>query len=430
MASPNRGSDSARVAQLSFSSCSGGSGCPPPAGTGCLRRPCRRPVATSAPTASSSTPRARSTLALAVFWALMVLAWMVSTSSRPMVRATVMPPSRTHRNIIRGRRFSISSRSTASSLGLSAAVNASAKNSAFTASHPASVIASCRGRTAISFSWLVVAVGAADPVVGVSQLVLGDVRGTVVRCEHQVLLEQHGPELPAGRGPQAAAKVGEALVGLAGVNDEADGLHDPRIAVRVVQDEGQRALIDPELGVAPALDRFVGYALVLAELFGHLEPHDPARFEPQEIALCADHHLDPVKTPEPRAVLERAKNVILPGERLHIDLIEHRLGGGIPGSVGVVEPDRVVDPGVDVVDYCVPADQEDLRVPLAADVIEAHELGVGVIVWELGGEQLHSPLLSLQLAQTLSFSFFVSWALTPGAGRDPVQAQFSRSIGG
>src|SRR5215470_5006672 len=55
------------------------------------------------------------------------------------------------------------------------------------------------------FSWVVVAVGAADPVVGVSKLVLGDVRGTVVRREHQVLLEDDGPELPPSRGLQAAA---------------------------------------------------------------------------------------------------------------------------------------------------------------------------------------------------------------------------------
>jgi len=41
-------------------------------------------------------------------------------------------------NIARGRRFSISSRSTASSLGFSAATNVSAKNSAFIAGQPAS----------------------------------------------------------------------------------------------------------------------------------------------------------------------------------------------------------------------------------------------------------------------------------------------------
>src|SRR5215469_12351677 len=52
---------------------------------------------------------------------------------------TVSPPSRTHKNIARGRRFSISSRSTASSLGFSAAVNASTKNSALIAGQPSSV---------------------------------------------------------------------------------------------------------------------------------------------------------------------------------------------------------------------------------------------------------------------------------------------------
>src|SRR5215471_7927613 len=51
---------------------------------------------------------------------------------------TVRPPSRTHKNIARGRRFSISNRSTASSLGFSAAVTASTKNSAFIASQPSS----------------------------------------------------------------------------------------------------------------------------------------------------------------------------------------------------------------------------------------------------------------------------------------------------
>ena len=51
-----------------------------------------------------------------------------------------MPPSSTHKNIARGRRFSISSRSRASSFGFSAERNASAKNSAFIAGQPASVI--------------------------------------------------------------------------------------------------------------------------------------------------------------------------------------------------------------------------------------------------------------------------------------------------
>src|SRR5215469_9677300 len=185
------------------------------------------------------------------------------------------------------------------------------------------------------FLWLVVAVGAADPVVGVAELVLGDVRGAVVWGEHQVLLEHHGPERPAGRGLQAVAEILEALVGLAGVGDKAGGLHDPRVAVRVVEDEGRRAAVDPELGVALAGDCLVGDAFVFAEFFGHIKPHDPACLEPHEIALLADHDLRPVKAPEPRAVLERAENVVLPGERVHIDLVEYRLGSGIPGPAGV-----------------------------------------------------------------------------------------------
>jgi hypothetical protein len=54
-----------------------------------------------------------------------------------------MPPSSRHKNIARGRRFSISSRSRASSFGFSAAMNASAKNSAFIPGHPASVTVPC-----------------------------------------------------------------------------------------------------------------------------------------------------------------------------------------------------------------------------------------------------------------------------------------------
>jgi len=43
------------------------------------------------------------------------------------------PPASRHKNIVRGRRFSISSRSTASSFGFRAARNASPKKAAFTA---------------------------------------------------------------------------------------------------------------------------------------------------------------------------------------------------------------------------------------------------------------------------------------------------------
>jgi hypothetical protein len=91
----------------------------------------RWPAARRRPAAAA--PGARSTPALAFPWDLTTSPWIVSTSSRPIVSATVIPPSRTHKNIARGRRFSISRRSRASSLGFSAAVNAGAKNWAFTA---------------------------------------------------------------------------------------------------------------------------------------------------------------------------------------------------------------------------------------------------------------------------------------------------------
>ena len=184
--------------------------------------------------------------------------------------------------------------------------------------------------------------------------------------------------------PSPAAEVFEAVVGLAGIDDEAGGLHNPRVTAWVVQDEGLRALIDTELGVAFAGDRLVRDAFVFAELLGHVEPHDPAGLQAHEIAFRADYDLGPVQRPEPRAVLERAEDVVLFRERIHIDLVEHPLGGGISGAVGVVQPDRVVDPGGDVVDDRMAADQEDLGVPLAVDVVKAHELGVGIIVRKLG----------------------------------------------
>src|SRR6266545_7389863 len=99
-------------------------------------------------------------------------------------------------------------------------------------------------------SRLVVAVRASDSVVGVSQVVLGDLDGSFIRREDQVLFEHHRPELPARRGLQAAAEVLEALVGLAGVNDEAGRLHAPRITVGVIKEEGRRTLVDAEPRVA------------------------------------------------------------------------------------------------------------------------------------------------------------------------------------
>ena len=61
-------------------------------------------------------------------------------------------------------------------------------------------------------SGLVVAVRATDPVVGVPELVLGDVDRAAVRGENQVLFEHLGAEFPARRGlePAAEAKVKES----------------------------------------------------------------------------------------------------------------------------------------------------------------------------------------------------------------------------
>src|SRR5262249_23473760 len=102
--------------------------------------------------------------------------------------------------------------------------------------------------------------------------------------------------------------------------------------------------------------------------------------------------------------------------------------GGIAGAAGVVQPDCVVDPCVDVMDDRVAADQEDLGVPLAADVVEAHERRAGVIVRELGGEQLHGTLSFFDWSRHFSSPCF--WTLAPSAGRDPTLAQFTRSFGG
>src|SRR5215470_15943017 len=89
-------------------------------------------------------------------------------------------------------------------------------------------------------SRLVVAERAADPVVGVPELVLGDLDAAIVGREDQVLLEHDSPELPARGGLQTAAEVLEALVALAGVDHQACGLHAPRVAVRVVEEERRR----------------------------------------------------------------------------------------------------------------------------------------------------------------------------------------------
>lgn len=54
-------------------------------------------------------------------------------------------------------------------------------------------------------SRLVVAVRATDPVIRVSQILLGDLDGAVVGREDQILFEHQGSESPAGREPQTVA---------------------------------------------------------------------------------------------------------------------------------------------------------------------------------------------------------------------------------
>jgi hypothetical protein len=99
---------------------------------------CDEPGCDQWPAATRSRPRARSTRAHRFLGVDGV--GVEDEHVQPIVRATVMAPNRTHRNIARGRRFPISSRSVAGSLGFRAATNASAENSAFIAGQPALVI--------------------------------------------------------------------------------------------------------------------------------------------------------------------------------------------------------------------------------------------------------------------------------------------------
>src|SRR5512144_1163692 len=89
-------------------------------------------------------------------------------------------------------------------------------------------------------SRLVVAEGAADTVVRVTEFVLRDLHRAVVRRQHQVLLEDTGPELPARRRLEASAEVLEALVGLVRVDNQARRLHAPGVAIGIVEQEDRR----------------------------------------------------------------------------------------------------------------------------------------------------------------------------------------------
>ena len=95
------------------------------AGFGFLRK---RLVTSNIPTASKRSPRAKSAAGLSEPWVLTRSVLTTRTSTRPINTAMPTPPSRTHQSMARGRRFTSTARSTASRLGLTAAVKAKAKN--------------------------------------------------------------------------------------------------------------------------------------------------------------------------------------------------------------------------------------------------------------------------------------------------------------
>src|SRR5271169_6841171 len=136
-----------------------------------------------------------------------------------------------------------------------------------------------------------VAVGTAHAVVGVTEVVLRDVSDAVlVRGEDEVLLEHRRPEIPA-RGKRQAATEGRELVELLiWMGDEAEGLHSPRVALWVVQDEYLLALVEAELGVAPDRDVLIVAATRFEIETLQVQPVHPTCFHATEVQLLA--HLD------------------------------------------------------------------------------------------------------------------------------------------
>ena len=96
-----------------------------------------------------------------------------------------------------------------------------------------------------------------------------------------------------------------------------------------------------------------------------------------EVTFTAHHDLDPVQAPQPRAVLERVGDVVPLGDRLQVDLVQHRLRRGVAGAARVVQPEGVVD-RADQLAGVGGVDEEDLRVALASDAVEPHQGRVGV----------------------------------------------------
>src|SRR5271167_4513958 len=175
--------------------------------------------------------------------------------------------------------------------------------------------------------WLIVAVGTTDAIVSVAEVILRDVRDAIlVRSEDQVLLEHRRPELPA-RGKRQATTEGRELVELLiWMGDEAEGLHSPRVALWVVQDEYLLALVEAELGVAPDRDVLIVAATRFETETLQIQPVHPACFHAAEVQLLAHLDLDPVERPHAGTVLERGKHVVLVLHFIDVDLVQERRG--------------------------------------------------------------------------------------------------------
>src|SRR4030095_1361846 len=123
--------------------------------------------------------------------------------------------------------------------------------------------------------WLVVAVGAPAPVIGVADIVLSDHGLAVVGHEDQILFKDGGAELPARGQLQARTQILQIFELLVWVLDQAGRLHYPRVALGIIQDVGARSLPDAHAGVTLGVHDRVGEILAFADLFGDGEPHDP-----------------------------------------------------------------------------------------------------------------------------------------------------------
>ena len=74
-------------------------------------------------------------------------------------------------------------------------------------------------------------------VVGVFQIVLDDACESIDRAEAEIAVEHLGPIRPARRQLELRAEIGQVRVRQGRIDDAGGGLHDPRRAARVVENE-------------------------------------------------------------------------------------------------------------------------------------------------------------------------------------------------